>query len=108
MTVGTTNLTHSEDVKPSNILVNYGEDQGVMRFSDVQLGDFGDSYPQDSRWAKSGTQVGAPIWSSPEVLMETPWTTATDIWSFGTLVRSLSFLSQAYAEGGHLIGSVCS
>jgi hypothetical protein len=26
------------------------------------------------------------MWSSPEVIMETPWNTATDIWSFGAVV----------------------
>ncbi|RWA07302.1 hypothetical protein EKO27_g7801 [Xylaria grammica] len=57
--------------------------------TDIQLGDLGGSYPQDSEWAKSGTPIGAPIWSSPEVLMETPWNTATDIWSFGTVVREI-------------------
>lgn len=31
------------------------------------------------------------MWSSPEVLMEMPWNTATDIWSFGTVVISLVF-----------------
>jgi len=52
----------------------------------VQLGDLGGSYPADSKWAREGTPVGAPMWSSPEVIMETPWNTATDIWSFGTVV----------------------
>ncbi|KAJ8105173.1 hypothetical protein ONZ43_g7529 [Nemania bipapillata] len=79
------------DVKPNNIFVNFKKEQEAVRFSDVQLGDLGGSYPQDSEWATSGTLVGAPIWSSPEVIMETPWNTATDIWSFGTLVISLLY-----------------
>jgi len=57
-----------------------------VRFSGVQLGDLGGSYPADSKWAREGTPVGAPMWSSPEVIMETRWNTATDIWSFGTVV----------------------
>lgn len=78
------------DVKPGNILVNYKDDKddvNEVRFSDVQLGDFGGSYHQESEWATSTTPIGAPMWSSPEVLMEIPWNTATDIWSFGTVVR---------------------
>ncbi|KAI0413181.1 STE/STE20 protein kinase [Xylaria grammica] len=59
--------------------------------TDIQLGDLGGSYPRNSEWAKSGITIGAPIWSSPEVLMETPWNTATDIWSFGTVVISLLY-----------------
>lgn len=64
--------------------MNYRE--GDIRFSDVQLGDLGGSYPSDSEYAKGGTPVSAPMWTSPEVIMETPWNTATDIWSFGTVV----------------------
>ncbi|KAI0909699.1 STE/STE20 protein kinase [Ustulina deusta] len=79
------------DVKLNNIFVNFQKNRGTVRFSDIQLGDLGGSYPQDSKWAKSGTPIGAPIWSSPEVLMETPWNTATDIWSFGTVVISLLY-----------------
>lgn len=79
------------DVKPNNIFVNHSKDGSEVRFSEVQLGDFGGSYHQESEWAKSATPIGAPIWSSPEVLMEIPWNTATDIWSFGTLVISMIF-----------------
>lgn len=79
------------DVKLNNVFVNYKKDDSDMRFSEVQLGDFGGSYHQESKWAKSGTPIGAPVWNSPEVLLELPWNTATDIWSFGTLV-SFPFL----------------
>lgn len=75
-----------KDVKPDNIFVNYTD--GDIRFSDVQLGDLGGACPADSIYAKEGTPIGAAIWSSPEVIMETPWNTATDIWSFGTVVCS--------------------
>lgn len=80
-------LTNSkvEDVKLDNVFVNYRE--GHIRFSDVQLGDLRGTYPADSKYAREGTPVGAPMWSSPEVIMETPWNTATDIWSFGTVVH---------------------
>lgn len=79
------------DVKPRNVFVNYRRDGSEVRFSEVQLGDFGASYHQESRWTKSATPIGAPMWSSPEGLMEMPWNTATDIWSFGTLVISMIF-----------------
>ena len=73
------------DVKLDNVFVNYKE--GDIRFSDVQLGDLGATCPSDSVYAKEGTLVGATMWSSPEVIMEAPWNTATDIWSFGTVVN---------------------
>jgi hypothetical protein len=53
------------DVKPSNVFVNYKE--GDIRFSTVQLGDLGGTIPADSKHAKGGMPVGAPIWSKPEV-----------------------------------------
>jgi serine/threonine protein kinase len=84
-------LTKWLDVKPDNVFVNLQE--GDMRFKDVQLGDLGGCYPVDSEWATSGTMVGAPIWSSPEIIMELPWNTATDIWSFGTMVRHSPILA---------------
>ncbi|KAJ8128990.1 hypothetical protein O1611_g4640 [Lasiodiplodia mahajangana] len=79
------------DIKLNNVFVNFKKNREDVRFSDVQLGDFGGSYPQESEWAKSGTPIGAPIWNSPEIIMETPWNTATDIWSFGTVVISLLY-----------------
>lgn len=77
-------LMITQDIKLDNVLVNYRD--GDVRFSDVQIGDLGGSYPEDSKWARGGTPIGAPMWTSPEVIMETPWNTATDIWSFGSLV----------------------
>jgi serine/threonine protein kinase len=67
-----------------NILVNHGN--GETRFSDIQLADLGGTVPEDSKWAKGGHTVGAPIWRSPELLLNLPWGTPTDIWSFGTMV----------------------
>ncbi|KAI9714680.1 MAG: hypothetical protein M1812_006345 [Candelaria pacifica] len=77
------------DVKLDNVFVNYRK--GDIRFSDVQLGDLGGTYPADSIWAKQGTPVGSPMWTSPEVIMETPWNTATDIWAFGNVLISLIY-----------------
>lgn len=78
---------NNPDVKPHNVFVNLQEGDSDNRFSDVQLGDLGGCYPAKSKWAKSGAMVGAPVWTSPEVLMELPWNTAADIWSFGAMVR---------------------
>ncbi|RHZ55402.1 uncharacterized protein CDV56_102278 [Aspergillus thermomutatus] len=81
------------DVKPDNVFVNY-IDRGAendVRFSEVQLGDLGGTCHVDSKWAKSGTPLGAPMWRSPEMIMETPWGTPTDIWSFGTMLISLIY-----------------
>lgn len=79
----------SIDVKPDNVFVNY-IDRGVkndVRFSDVQLGDLGGACHVDSKLTKSGSPLGAPMWPSPEMIMETPWGTPTDIWPFGAVVN---------------------
>ena len=69
-------LTESKvkDVKLDNVLVKYRESD--TRFSDVQLGDLGGTYPANSKYPKEGTPVGAPMWTSPEVIMETLWNTS--------------------------------
>lgn len=82
------NLVHT-DVKLDNVFVNLQEDEN--RFSEVQLGDLGGCSSIHSKWATSGKFVGTPMWTSPEVIMEMPWNTASDIWSFGTLLISLIY-----------------
>lgn len=76
-------FTHT-DVKPGNILVNYT--RGTEQISKVQLADFGSTLSKDSTYAKQGTQVGTPVYISPEVFLELPWSTSLDIWSFGATV----------------------
>ena len=72
------------DVKPNNILVNYG--QGGIHFTGVQLADCGSTVPSDSAYAEDGDMIGAPIWRSPEAQLRIGWSTPTDIWSFGAVV----------------------
>lgn len=71
------------DVKPSNVLVNYG--QGKSRFTAVQLADFGSTVHENSIHAQRGDPIGTPIFRSPEAQLEMKWGTATDIWSFGAM-----------------------
>ncbi|TVY36486.1 Casein kinase II subunit alpha [Lachnellula subtilissima] len=82
--------THT-DIKPDNILVNYGT--GSSRFADVQLADLGDVTridPKDYlRVGMDGPHMGAPIFRSPEAMMQLRWGQSTDIWSFGTTLISL-------------------
>lgn len=72
------------DVKPDNILVNHGSNGA--RFSDVKLADCGDSTHVDS--VEELHTIGAPIFRSPEAMLDLVWGTPTDIWSFGATVRS--------------------
>lgn len=83
------------DIKPSNVLVNYG--QLDLRFQDVQLADFGSTVHVDSVHAQRGDPIGTPIFRSPEAHLEMKWGTATDIWSFGATLISL-----LYGSGFHI------
>ncbi|KAM5507735.1 hypothetical protein McanMca71_001003 [Microsporum canis] len=82
------------DIKPSNVLVNYGKD---ARFKDVQLADFGSTVHVDSTYAQRGDPIGTPIFRSPEAHLQMKWGTSTNIWSFGALLISL-----LYGEGFHI------
>ncbi len=73
------------DVKPNNILVNHGRDPA--RFSEVQLGDCGDTCMVDPNADPlQGHVIGAAIFRSPEAMLNLRWGTPTDIWSFGAMV----------------------
>ncbi|KAF8864050.1 kinase-like protein [Acephala macrosclerotiorum] len=79
------------DVKPDNILINYGS--GPRRFREVELGDCGDAClvnPKDHlKLGENGHMIGAHMFRSPEAMLNLRWGTATDIWSFGTTLISL-------------------
>ena len=71
------------DIKPDNILVNYGEDG--CRFRDIKLSDVGDSTHIDS--VVEEHVIGATIFWSPEAMLNLIWGTSTDIWSLGATAR---------------------
>ncbi|KAJ9296019.1 hypothetical protein DTO271G3_5594 [Paecilomyces variotii] len=82
------------DIKPDNILVNYGK--GLLRFSSVQLGDCGHACrdtPIGSTDPYHGPRnrhtIGAALYRSPEAMLNLPWDTSTDIWSFGVTITTL-------------------
>ncbi|KAF4624047.1 hypothetical protein G7Y89_g14130 [Cudoniella acicularis] len=75
------------DIKPDNVLVNYG--QGDICFTDIQLADCRNTVRVNSVFAKHRDIIGAPIWRSPEAQLQIGWGTATDIWSFGTMLITL-------------------
>lgn len=80
-------LRSYKDVKPSNILINRPEtDEGLGEITDAQLSDLEDAVPEDHPVARSGKTVGTLPYASPENLLRIPWTTSTDIWSFGASV----------------------
>lgn len=83
-----------EDLKPDNIYVNMQE--GDNRFNEVKIGDMGNCSHVTSEGPTSGAFCGAPTWSSPELILQLPWNTASDIWAFGLLVRP--YISTSYSR----------
>ncbi|MCJ1411532.1 hypothetical protein MMC19_005622 [Ptychographa xylographoides] len=77
------------DVKPDNVLINYGT--ASNRFKDVQLGDCGDAFSvgPEAGVFEEGHVIGAAIFRSPEAMLNLRWRTPTDIWSFGATLISL-------------------
>jgi serine/threonine protein kinase len=75
----------------SNVFVDYSEYGGSggsdIRYDIVKVGGFGTTCHTTSIEATQGRRVGLSLWNSPEMLLEEPYTTATDIWSFGVTVR---------------------
>ncbi|EFQ98610.1 serine/threonine protein kinase [Nannizzia gypsea CBS 118893] len=85
------------DIKPDNVFVNYKSKDNItdsdedIRFTDVQLGDCGNTVPADSNYAKDCDMIGAPIWRSPEAQLQIGWGMPTDIWSFGAILITLIY-----------------
>jgi len=82
------NANQTLDVKPDNILVNYGS--RPSRFRVVELGDCGDAClvnPRDHlKLGENGHVLGAHMFRSPEAMLNLRWGAPTDIWSFGATV----------------------
>lgn len=92
-------LTFTLDLRLDNVLVNYNRGDTQLRFTDVELGDCGSATHINHKFAKDAAPIGAPIWRSPEAMLQLPsgWNTSTDIWSFGLCVRSPSKSSKLVA-----------
>jgi serine/threonine protein kinase len=80
------NANNCIDIKPGNILVNETTEAEQQQITEVQLADFGSTVSQTCGHATDGEDIGTAIYRSPEAQLQMPWTTATDIWSFGIMV----------------------
>ena len=83
--------TATADIKPDNILVNYGTNGS--RFCKVQLADCGDSIRAKDVGDFTKHKIGADFFRSPEALLMQPWDIPTDIWSFGATVSDIHLSS---------------
>ena len=74
-------ITH-RDLKPANIMIN----DGVFK-----LTDFGFAKKVDDVQDLMKSQVGTPLYMSPQILMHQPYTSKCDVWSFGLIFYELLY-----------------
>ena len=80
---GEVHLLH-RDIKPKNVFLS-----GT---GDVRLGDFGLSKVLKESSGVAETQVGTPLYMSPELCAGKPYNSSADVWAFGcTLYEAMSF-----------------
>ncbi|KAI4123665.1 MAG: hypothetical protein LQ338_005155 [Usnochroma carphineum] len=94
-------LDEYTDIKPNNILANFGSGESLI--GDIKLADFGDSVPEDVSTNNGQHVVGATVYRAPEMMLNARWTTAIDIWSLGAtliffLVREHIFVPSDVEE----------
>ncbi len=51
-----------------------------------KIGDFGLSKALETMRTHTQSQVGTPAWTAPEVLRGEPYSSKTDVYSFGVIV----------------------
>ncbi|EKF99282.1 serine/threonine protein kinase, putative [Trypanosoma cruzi] len=83
------NIMH-RDVKPSNIFLNADA-------TELYLGDFGSAKALLRSASLTSTFVGTPFWISPELLMGTPYSFPSDVWSLGCVFYEMVALRRPFA-----------
>ena len=80
---GEVHLLH-RDIKPKNVFLSGN--------GDVRLGDFGLSIALSKSDGQATTQVGTPLYMSPELAAGKPYDRGADVWAFGcTLFECMGF-----------------
>jgi hypothetical protein len=85
------------DVKPANVLLSMGIEQGV---GEVKLADFGIARVGDRSRTRSGQIIGTPAAMAPEQLRGEPADLRADIWAVGLLLYHLLTGRPAFGNAG--------
>lgn len=62
----------------------------------VKIGDFGISKALPSTYANAHTRIGTPYYLSPEICMNKPYNTSSDMWSVGVVLYELMALQHPF------------
>ena len=89
------NIIH-RDIKSLNVF--------LTAQNNILLGDFGISKILRSSTFGTSTQIGTPLYASPEMVLRQKYDTKIDIWSLGCLVWEMMSLEPAFnAHNAHLL-----
>ena len=81
------NIIH-RDIKSANIFID--------KNNNIKLGDFGIIKILQSYMMYAQTQIGTPLYMSPEIFKRERYDTKTDIWSLGCILYELMTLKPAF------------
>ena len=82
------------DIKPGNIFLD--------EFNNCKLGDFGLARVLSSNSVFATTNVGTPLYMSPEQISEQAYDEKSDIWSLGCVIYELCTLSPPFQATNHV------
>ena len=76
------------DIKPANV---FKTKSGIVKF-----GDFGVAKLLASTLAKASTEIGTPLYLSPEIVKGQKYDASTDIWSLGVTLYEMCALKRPF------------
>jgi NIMA (never in mitosis gene a)-related kinase len=81
------------DLKAGNVFLSRRREGGPLV---VKLGDFGIATVLRNTHALAKTVCGTPYYFSPELCLNKPYNSKTDIWSFGCIIYEMATLRHAF------------
>ena len=74
------NIAH-RDIKPENVLMESKDANNTS----LKITDFGFAQAYDPKNGLMTAKLGSPLYMAPEIIKETPYDCAVDIWALGVL-----------------------